>query len=1312
MQADKVNAMELAELVTKHCIDTVVLNACESAKGAANASNLAHVLTDAGVKTTIGMSFEVLSLSAELFMRSFYENLLSHDGHALDAASRARAALLGMPRRMTMYGVKIDLYDHMIPVLHCTEASLATFLQQPTSSYLTPELSIPPQTLQELPLHGRETAIFELENLLAQNPPFKVFLSGTPGIGKTALMRHACQWWKETGMFQTVIFLPLHEPEYRNLTYSTFLQRIQETSPSVPIEEKSMIKALNESRALLVLDSLDSVSWDPKMDRTQEIRRLNRFLQRLRRCAVVMVSRSESSDFDWNYSIVIGPLSPEAATSFGLKYLEQQDPTKRNAIKAREQLADFKQLIGMMAGNPLAIRMILYDLCMNLQSSDDVSIRSHVEALLNHRIVLLDDATYPYEEIRAVAELCAALLMLSPATQATDDQDAHQNQQIHVSQSSVTGSESGEPKSVLLPSDRALYFNLCLCLAGFWNHMFRGDFFAMMVIVINQAQHLVGPLDLEYLVTILGGSHVEGKSLVDCIQEYCMALDSNNSHKWVLEQCAQRATNAPSWMRKLLANELLHFVTSEDQLGMTLSSADSAESNVSFYSVNPIFTLLARSSFIHGFRPPELGYCMDLSMIKLYAHHLGPIYQRAWNSNERTLYIDGRRLAEFDFWNHLSIAMTYHRAPHYPKAPLYFGINVSRWCSDVPLDRLPFLELMTRKCTKALMNEVTNTKAVLSPQIEYNLGVDLRNPSLKYLWEIGQNLEICLGFMYELGSGCCSKMGTSDDFYLEAKDVHDNDPLFASNPFLDEKVKRTLKAVQLENTALLKARNNGAGESVIREIEESRKERLLAVSEQFGVDFTFERIVTSNIFQYASAYGQLWQDGRVESIEARFREITNTQKGPLGYEETEVVQERILKLQELLREDLPFTIRITIHRTLALNHRSIGQYVLANEHESLRREEELKIEPEQLAKIRAKEKLYEKHWIVESANSYDAEGHVKEVEILVEKEMTGLQTGLQTLSWDDASMLAKTYRIGLLLSGVSRYLESIPWLRRTVEGRRRTIGMDVEGVLEPVLELAKALKWCFQLDEAISQLKPVVLQALQQGNNRLVANEYFMEAQVLLGELISSKAMWQTPGAESSLRRDLFQEARKYLEASLNFYRDTYGANCAGVMTCMIDLAHTAQGLAEHQTAEGYAREAIRIRRADIEDPCDHFILSSESVLGGVLCSTGRHDEGEKLMSDVLQRRLSRYGISSVYTLDAVHCLGIVYEQRNQLDKARGLAIEHFDVLVRNGRLRRFDGGFSFGIQSLGSECFDSQFSRLLQFHNLTTEQMPQYQRG
>lgn len=98
------------------------------------------------------------------------------------------------------------------------------------------------------------------------------------------------------------------------------------------------------------------------------------------------------------------------------------------------------------------------------------------------------------------------------------------------------------------------------------------------------------------------------------------------------------------------------------------------------------------------------------------------------------------------------------------------------------------------------------------------------------------------------------------------------------------------------------------------------------------------------------------------------------------------------------------------------------------------------------------------------------------------------------------------------------------------------------------------------------------------------------------------------------------------------------------------------------------------------------------------------------MMSEVLERRLSRYGSSSVHTLNTMHHLGCFYEQRDKLDEARELATEHFEILVKNQRLRIWNGGFSFGYKSLGMSGFEAQVSRMLQSFNPTTEQTSQDQ--
>lgn len=486
-------------------------------------------------------------------------------------------------------------------------------------------------------------------------------------------------------------------------------------------------------------------------------------------------------------------------------------------------------------------------------------------------------------------------------------------------------------------------------------------------------------------------------------------------------------------------------------------------------------------------------------MLLLYEHHLSPTFQKAVVRIDQALLSDHHMLGCLDFWNYLSLAMTYHRAPFFPKRLLCFATQISRFCSTIPPGRVPFLDDVTRTCVTTLMEQINNIKNVLSPQIEPRLGVNLRDPSFRMLWDISQAHEFCLATMYQLGSHCCSRIEMSDDFYLQAKDAYDNDPFFMSNPFLDDREKGMLKAYQQQQTAAIELRNPDVNELIIHKIEELRKESFSAYSKVRGIDQVFQTIDTSNKFQYFRAYAQGAWSGPRESIETRFSDITQSHMDPVVSESTESIQERISKLNDLLSEDLPHLWRRNIHQTISQYHDRIGEYLLAYEHWRLQKDEEDKVEPEALAKIKSNEKATEKYWTSESTRPPNIQGNPEEVTKLIEHEKASLQTGMQTLSWDDPSMLSKPHRMGMLLNRSQKFSEAIPWLRLVIKGRKQAFGMDVEGVLEPTYELASALKWQFQLDEAIASLRPVVVQALGQENNRVLTNEYFVNAQLLLG---------------------------------------------------------------------------------------------------------------------------------------------------------------------------------------------------------------------
>lgn len=194
------------------------------------------------------------------------------------------------------------------------------------------------------------------------------------------------------------------------------------------------------------------------------------------------------------------------------------------------------------------------------------------------------------------------------------------------------------------------------------------------------------------------------------------------------------------------------------------------------------------------------------------------------------------------------------------------------------------------------------------------------------------------------------------------------------------------------------------------------------------------------------------------------------------------------------------------------------------------------------------------------------------------------------------------------------------------------------------------------------------------------------------------------------LRQQLYEEARGNFETGLRFHRDTNGSSNSWSITCMINLSIVAVEASEPELAEERVQEALRIRRADTQDPCDGLIVMAEAVLGTVLFAKGKYDESEKLMLGVLQRQLSTWGTSHVHTLNTIQALVIQYEMLDRLEDARKLAIEHFDVLFTNSRLQEIPSRFTFGCKNLGTSHFEAAVSRLLSSRALTSEQIAQVQ--
>ena len=292
------SAQDIARCLVNHLVHFAVLHACNSAEdNEAVTSNLTRLLVEAGLSAAIGMKYAFTSSAARIFLKEFYTSLftdpLTDLGRAVGAA---RAKLRSDMKRLSRSLSVVELPDFVLPVLYYRDSTrvLSPSLVHSTEAVRSSETDAPlRQPLIErvagwAPPIGREQDLVELEWLLLRSEKQKVaHLSGSVGIGKTALAGFAGTWWSATGSIANV------------LTWDFKKQSLPSSLDDLMRPVSNHGRASLACPDLLILDHLDaimhvsSVFQEPLSDSQKS--ELNTWIhaQDGRRVRILLISRSE-----------------------------------------------------------------------------------------------------------------------------------------------------------------------------------------------------------------------------------------------------------------------------------------------------------------------------------------------------------------------------------------------------------------------------------------------------------------------------------------------------------------------------------------------------------------------------------------------------------------------------------------------------------------------------------------------------------------------------------------------------------------------------------------------------------------------------------------------------------------------------------------------------------------------------------------------------------------------------------------------------------------------------------------------------------
>ena len=1116
VRAEKISARRLANLIAGYGIDTVVINACRSAAGAHSASNVARMLIEAGVRNAVGMSYNVLSHTAELFMSSFYESLLGHSASAVGAASQARSALCNSPLRSTNYGTQLRLEDYIIPIIHCSESTISHFSES--------DLDISPQRpsiLANIPpdfvLQGREDDILRLENWLAPPMPLKILLKGSPGIGKTALLKHLAAWWPATGFCSRVIYLTLDDPRLSPLTFTSFLTELCLSAGFPPdlSRTSSIAQDLNSSPTLLILDNLESIQWSTEEDSGVQRTQIRRFLARLRQCPAIWASRSEVSWLDGikQATFVLKPIQHSNALSIALQLLHTSNHAKRVENEMKSNSQDFEQLISMMCGNPLAIKIIITDLTRHFSLNPLASIRDYLDALLDYKPIHIEhELVYNGEAYRSIRQL---IRIFEPQNPMVDSHVQDQgNFKSSTNDTPVPVRSSGLKTQVVeqTPSSKlrqntplsnsldvkldywssetafgspesGFRFRLSISITAFWGRLLADhNTYLEMFVCFERARELLCDNDLNVFCEIIWQLFDRTSPFSDLLQHWIseqpegcrFRLCAQDCQKYLLPSCCQ--------MKCLLQHDLAAFVTID-------------ESDHHYLEVNPILTLVTRSFLANKhICQPRFTASLDLAMASLYYDRYYVMMEQAGrNSTSRPYKEQVSRFADSDFTNYLTMASAYRRSD--------FLLCLDRYVNYWQL--FPSVFSNTRRTSLVLhtyngfleiaLETIKSIKATLFRPETADYDETTQEGKHAKDWKVCHLLEASLIATIPPAVQSCALTYYPDDMYIQAwhhLSSHPLSPLYKrTRPGVRELFDIRIKEVNVMLKTMTKH-----DQRLSQEAESLRQARIASYYELKGINMPIPPLnASANIYAFYKEYA-LQEDIITDHIRTRLVDITQIDLSPSAVKSTSRLQQVIRELHDLLQDETGGSnrphIRRRIHIELTLHNMRIGNYIRAFEHKRLTKDVEQVIDPVALKLITREEEKYDDYWDSQASDPMTYKTIVEAAEEEIENEQAELEKVQQNCPHDELDILARMFRIALAFSRIFRYSVAIPLLRSIVERRRKMFGIDDEGVVEPMYELAHALARNGQYEEAIPILRMLLADATKRSDVENSKNEF------------------------------------------------------------------------------------------------------------------------------------------------------------------------------------------------------------------------------